>query len=111
MQLGGVGEHRRYGRGREEQSSGTTDQIHSKRDSIRRHSPQISLNLGRIGDGVVKSRATMEGNGWRWSCTRELIYFILTDLRSGGAGDVDHDGHGKHDDGDGSKEGLPHRGF
>jgi hypothetical protein len=53
----------------------------------------------------------MEGNGWRWSCTRELIYFILTDLRSGGAGDVDHDGHGKHDDGDGSKEGLPHRGF
>ena len=42
---------------------------------------------------------------------RELINFISTDVRSGVAGEVDLDSHGKHDDGDGSRKGLPHRGF
>ena len=56
----------------------------------------------------MEARAATE-NEWRWSCMWELIYFISTDLRSGGVSEVDHDGHGKHDDDDSSRKRLPHR--
>ena len=51
----------------------------------------------------------MEGNRWRWSCIRKLIYFISTDLRSGGVSEVNHDDHGKLDDGATSRKGLSHQ--
>lgn len=46
----------------EELSGSTTDQIHPIGDSIRRRSPQINLNPGRIGDGDDGAQAAMEGD-------------------------------------------------
>jgi hypothetical protein len=65
------------------------DQIHPKGDSIRRHNPQIDHNLGRIESGDMGAQAAMDGNGRRWSCLRERIYFISTNLGSDDDGDED----------------------
>jgi hypothetical protein len=76
------------------------DQIHPKGDSIRRHSPQIDLNLGQIESDDMGAQAAMGGNGRRWSCLREGIYFICTNLGSDDDGDEDAEGDLSNDNED-----------
>jgi hypothetical protein len=90
------------------------DQIHPKGDSIRRHSLQIDLNLGQIESNDMGAQAAMDGNGRRWSCLRERIYFISTNLGSDDDGDEDAEGdlsNGNEDDDGYLRAKLPTRDY